>query len=268
LNHHSRGAVGLTLRTLGVLVVATAPAALLAQNPPASDLKAVAIADQVMEALGGHAAWDQTRYLRFDFAVDREGKTVASRAHTWDKHTGRYRLEGKTQEGDPFVVLMNINTKDGSAWRKGAKLEGDEAAKMLERGFGAWTNDTYWLLMPYKMRDPGVILAYDGEETAGDDAWDKVVLTFDGVGLTPKDKYWVFVNRKNHMVDRSDYILKGGEGPATSFQWKGWQRYGNVMLAPERLNTKDGTRIYFPVLQAPATVPDAAFTSPEPATGG
>jgi hypothetical protein len=261
-------AVRRILWILGAAALAMTPIALVAQSPPASDPKAVAIADQVMGALGGWAAWDQTRFLRFDFAVDHEGKTVASRAHTWDKHSGRYRLEGKTKEGDPFVVLMNINTKDGTAWRKGTPVEGEEKAKLLESGFGAWTNDTYWLLMPYKMRDPGVVLAYDGEQTAGGDTWDKLLLTFNNVGLTPKDKYWVFVNRKTHMVDRWDFILKGGEGPPSSFQWKDWKSYGGIKLAPERVNTKDGTRIYFPVLEVPANVPDKVFTSPEPVTGG
>ena len=53
---------------------------------------------------------------------------------------------------------MNVNTKEGSAWLKGKALEGEEQKKPLERAYGAWVNDTYWLLMPYKLRDPGVIL--------------------------------------------------------------------------------------------------------------
>ena len=228
----------------------------------AADTKAAAVADRVMEALGGADAWNKTRYLRFDFAVERDGKSGPPRSHTWDKHTGRYRLEGRSQEGDPFVVLMNVNTKDGTAWRKGARVEGDEAAKMLERAYGAWINDTYWLVMPYKMRDPGVILAYEGEEAANGKTWDKVVLTFDNVGLTPKDKYWAYVDRKTGLVDRWEYILKGGPGPATRWSWDGWRRYGSIMLAPERKNPENGARIHFPVLEVPASVPDSTFTEP------
>jgi hypothetical protein len=239
-------------------VVASSPA----QAAPASDPKAVAIAEQVMEALGGRQAWDGTRYLRFDFAVEREGKLAVSRAHTWDKWTGRYRLEGKTKEGDPFLVLMNVNTKDGQGYRKGARLQGGEEKKLLEQGYGTWINDTYWLLMPYKMRDPGVVLGLDGEEKSGGAAWDKVVLTFENVGLTPKDKYWAYVNRATHLVDRWDYILEGGPGPAKTFHWKGWKKYGAILLAPDRVNPQDGTRIYFPVLDVPASVPDGAFTAP------
>ena len=136
-----------------------------------------------MQALGGTEAWNKTRYLRFDFAVDRGGKNVMRRSHTWDKWTGRYRLEATTREGEAYLVLLNIGSKDGRAWLKGTELQGDEARKYLEQAYAAWVNDTYWLLMPYKMKDPGVALALDGEETKGGETWDKLRLTFDNVGL-------------------------------------------------------------------------------------
>ena len=181
-----------------------------------------------MQALGGTEAWNKTRYLRFDFAVDRDGKTVMRRAHTWDKWTGRYRLEATTREGDPYLVLLNIGSKDGRAWLKGSELQGDEARKYLEQGYAAWVNDTYWLLMPYKMKDPGVALALDGEATKGGETWDKLRLTFDNVGLTPKDKYWAYVSRKTGLVDRWDYVLKGESKPPTTFTWQNWKKYGTV----------------------------------------
>src|SRR5207244_3696374 len=70
-----------------------------------SDPKAVAIADQVMSALGGAEAWNRTRYLRFDFVPERDGKPGPGRAHTWDKQTGRYRVEWTGQDGKRTVVL-------------------------------------------------------------------------------------------------------------------------------------------------------------------
>jgi hypothetical protein len=228
----------------------------------ASDPKAVAIADKVMAAMGGPKAWEATRFVRFDFCVDREGKTLFTRTHTWDKWNGRYRLEGKTKEGDPFVVLMNINTKDGDAWRKGKKLLGEEKKKELEEAFGAWTNDTYWLLMPYKLRDPGVNLAMAGEEKKDGKTWDKLLLTFDNVGLTPKDKYWVYVNRDTGLVDRWDFVLKGEQKPPSTFTWEGWKTYGKIQLANDHMSLKDKVRIHHPMLETPATVADTVFTNP------
>jgi len=42
-------------------------------------------------------------------------------------------------------------------------IEGDSLTKLMASAKRMWTNDTYWMLMPYKLRDPGVILKYDGE---------------------------------------------------------------------------------------------------------
>jgi hypothetical protein len=245
---------------LGVVLLVTT-LALARPTFAASDPKAAALADKVLQSLGGAEAWNNTHYLRFDFAVDKGGKTVVRRAHTWDKWTGQYRLESTSKEGEPSVVLMNVNTKEGSAFLKGKKLEGKEAKKALEQAYGTWVNDSYWLLMPYKMKDPGVILALDGEDKKGEDAWDKVRLTFDNVGLTPKDKYWAYVNRKTGLVDRWDFVLKGEKKPPSTFTWKTWKTYGKIQLADDRVSP-DGTRIYFPVLEVPKSVPAAVFTTP------
>jgi hypothetical protein len=242
------------------LVVGIAVAASAAVRA-ASDERAVKVADEVMKALGGKDAWEKTRYVRFDFGFERDGK-LQTRAHTWDKWTGRYRLEGQNQQGEPFVVLMNVNSREGQAWVKGQRQTGDEEKKLVERAYGTWINDTYWLLMPYKMRDPGVTLAYAGEAKEGAATYDKVMLSFDNVGLTPKDRYWVWVNRDTHLVDRWDFVLKGEDVPPTSFLWKDWRQVGNVKLAGERVNTKDNRRLVFPVLETPVALPDPVFTSP------
>ena len=36
-----------------------------------------------------------------------------------------------------------------------------------------------------------------------------------------------------------------------------------MKLSNDKVSPKDGTRIYFPLLDAPATIADAVFTSPE-----
>ena len=241
------------LVALAVLAAAASPAG------AASDPKATAVAEHVMQALGGEAAWKATHYLRFDFAVERNGKTLMRRAHTWDKWGGRYRVEAKDKDGQAVVVTMNLNTKQGAATVAGAPLSGEALRKALDEAYAWWVNDTYWLLMPYKMRDPGVMLAYAGEVKKDGAAWDKVLLTFDGVGLTPKDKYWVYVNKATGLVDRWEFVLKGEKTPPVPFEWKGWKTYGRIQLADDRVGPRDGTRIHFPVLESPATVPAGTF---------
>lgn len=241
------------------LVLALGLVAVTGSAGTASDPKAIAVAERVMQALGGADAWNATRYLRFDFAVERGGKTLVRRAHTWDKWSGRYRVEAKDKDGKDLVVTMNLNSKQGSATLGGTPLAGDALKKELDDAYAMWVNDSYWLLMPYKLRDPGVSLAYVGEKKKGTDTWDEIALSFDKVGLTPKDRYWVFVNRATGLVDRWEFVLKGEKTPPAPFEWKGWKSYGKIRLADDRVSPKDGTRIYFPVLEAPASVPEATF---------
>ncbi len=142
-------------RWLGLgLALALAPAAAFAEeqrNP-----KAVELARGVLDAMGGEEAWASTRFLRFNF--------FGFRLHHWDRHTGRHRLEGKSREGDSYVVLHDVNTREGTVVVGGKEASGEDKAQWLERAYGAWINDSHWLLMPYKLLDPGVNLACDGSD--------------------------------------------------------------------------------------------------------
>ena len=84
----------------------------------------------------------------------------------------------------------------GRSWLDGEELEGSDVKKALDRAYGRFINDTYWLLMPAKMQDPGVNLASEGEAAKDGKTYDVVRLTFgEGVGLTPQDTYWAYVSK-------------------------------------------------------------------------
>jgi hypothetical protein len=247
-----------TAVVFGLLLIAAlalAPLPGKAQSAPSAD----SVAAHLQQALGGKDAWDKTHFIRFSFA--------GRRTHYWDKWTGRHRVEGDTKEGQHYVILENINTKEGSAWLGGQKQEGDKAAEFLKNGYGAWVNDTYWLLMPYKIKDPGVNLSYAGEETIDGKTYDKLALSFGQVGLTPGDRYWAYINRDTGLMDRWAYILESmpKEGPPTVWLWDGWQKYGAIMLAPHRTQVGSPDRkLELGDIAVLDQVPDAVFTSPEP----
>ncbi|HVT18163.1 MAG TPA: hypothetical protein VHQ90_18555 [Thermoanaerobaculia bacterium] len=255
-----------TLTTAALLLLLAGawpePAASQSPNPPAppapADPKAQAVADSVLQALGGQAAWDGTHYLRFTFA--------GRRTHYWDKWSGRHRVEGKTKDGDTYVILENIKTRQGTAYLNGKQAEGDKAKQLLENGYGAWVNDTYWLLMPYKLKDPGVNLSYDGQEQVDGKSYDKLALSFGKVGLTPGDHYWAWINRDTHIMDRWAYLLQDEprDKQPTAWLWQGWQRYGNIMLAPHRSQPTGDRKIELSDLGVFDTLPDAVFTKPNP----
>lgn len=239
------------------LAVCLLPTAATAEK---RDPKAVELAQGVLEAMGGEEAWQATRFIRFNF--------FGFRLHHWDRHTGHHRLEGKTREGDSYLVLHNINTREGQVWVNGEEAAGEDKAKWLERAYGAWVNDAYWLVMPYKLLDPGVNLAYDGSEELDGATFDKLKLTFEGVGLTPGDTYWAYISRESGLMERWAYFLESWEEgrEPTHWQWLDWGDYGHVKLSPRRVNPdpENGRETMLGDLAVFDQLPEAVFTSPEP----
>ncbi|HEX2252909.1 MAG TPA: hypothetical protein VHQ65_06560 [Thermoanaerobaculia bacterium] len=197
--------------------------------PGARDARADALAQRVLEAMGGRQGWEQVRWLRFGFA--------GRRTHLWDLSTGRHRVEGTTPEGEPYVVIHDLDTRQGRAWSGGEPATGEALSELLEGAWGAWVNDTYWLLMPWKLRDPGVLLTHEGTRELDGRPHEVLHLRFESVGLTPGDRYWVFVDPQTDLVAAWEYILEGqpAQGPATRWRWEGWQQHGPVLLAPRRV---------------------------------
>ncbi len=66
-------------------------------------------------------------------------------------------------------------------------------------------------------------------------------MSFEGVGLTPADRYWVYVEPQSHRVVRWDMLLEDQSGEPTAVRWEKYQDFGPLSLATER-NWPDGTR--------------------------
>ncbi|MFQ5816407.1 MAG: DUF6503 family protein [Terriglobia bacterium] len=255
---------------LALLLVAPSLADEKAFDPAGSDAKAIELVEAMQQALGGAEAWARVRYLRFDWVVERGGQRVAAVRHLWDRYDGRYRVEGTTREGKPFLTLCNVQTRAGNAWVDGKKLEGDELQKALQFAYGRYINDTYWLVQPMKLKDPGVHLGYAGRRELKSINYDVVHVWFDQVGLTPGDHYWVFIHPETRRIDRWAYFLEGyrdrGEPrleAATAWDWRGWKQVGGVWLASDKVRDDGSMRIWFPVLRALERVRAEVFESPE-----
>ena len=199
-----------------------------ASRAESSDPAAIRIADQVMAALGGQAKWDALPGIRWSFGSE-VGDTVRSlRRHAWDKHRGLHRVEGTNRRDQEYCLIHALDGSMGKAWVAGQAIEGDSLAKLMESARALWTNDTYWMLMPYKLRDPGVTLAHEGTVEEDGATYDKIALSFDQVGLTPGDRYWVFVNQANHRIEKWEYLLQGREPPPSVRTWEDWEEHGGL----------------------------------------
>jgi len=210
-----------------------------------ADEQAARIADKVMDALGGERAWNDTRYVSWKF--------MGVRQHYWDRWTGDIRIES-----NDVVTLMNVDTKLGKVQKAGEIItDEDMLANYLSRGYDAWEGDSFWMFMPFKLRDPGVNLAYAGEQTLknGKKA-DVLRMTFDGVGPEPQGRYDVFVDRESSLVVQwSFYENRSDTKPKFTLPWDGWQKFGKIKLATQHGQGHDWqVRVY-------DELPQTIFTS-------
>jgi hypothetical protein len=234
--------------------------------PPLSllaDEKADAVARELITSLGGPAAWEKARQLRFDFVVESDGKQVVDFHHVWDRYTGDYRLLGTDKSGAPYAVYFNVNTRQGTAFVNGRPVEGEEKAKLLETAYGRFINDGYWLLAPWKVFDPGVQREYAGEKPGPDGALcDVIKLSFENVGMTPKDLYWLWITRDGHRMVQWQYVLGGAAEEPTTALWKDWRRFGGIDLALDKSIVGKPRRILFENVAVSPSRDDSLFTPP------
>lgn len=218
--------------------------------------EARAIAETVLERMGGRDAWDATHYVSWTF--------FGGRQHVWDKWTGDIRIdapEGENRDGSrrpARLTLMNINTREGRVWLDGVEVPHAQAGEYLEQGWGAWVNDSYWAFMPWKLLDPGVNLRYVGEDLMADDRQaDVLELTFESVGVTPQNRYLVYVARDSGLVEQWSYFAdRDAEEPGFTMPWADYERFGSILLATDHGRGSDWN---FAVHDS---VPEGLFTDP------
>jgi hypothetical protein len=202
-------------------------------NPPAegfnaaeSDPAAIELADSIMVAIGGRKNWDATRFISWNF--------FGARDLVWDKKDGRVRIESSR---DSTIYLLNLNTMEGKVQIKGQELtEADSLTKMLDRAKRIWINDSYWLVMPFKLKDSGVTLKYMGEDTLVNNKYYNVLqLTFENVGVTPQNKYDLYVDVHEKLIKSWSYYSDASSDTANwTRPWDNYQKYGNILLSADR----------------------------------
>ena len=195
-------------------------------NQAASDAKAIELADQVMTAMGGREAWDDTKVISWSF--------FGKRHLVWDKHTGDVRI---TSPGDSTVYLVNVFSGKGEIMVRDTVIEdAKRKQELLEKAKSIWINDSYWLVMPFKLKDSGVTLKYLGEGVMQDGTPAHILqLTFKEVGVTPNNKYHVWIDHSDDLLKQwAFYRDHDKEEPNYIRPWDNYQPYGKILLSADR----------------------------------
>ncbi len=132
--------------------------------------EAEALADRMETALGGEA-FARTGALRWTFP--------SGARYLWDRERHWARIAW-----DDVVVLLDLDAPErGVASRGGQRVQTGEA-ELLRAGWERWANDSFWLIAPFKVRDPGTtrsLVRIDGE--------DALLVSYASGGVTPGDAY-------------------------------------------------------------------------------
>lgn len=196
-----------------------------------NDVKA--IVNDMEVAMGGTANYEKTKYIEWDF-----GK----RKLFWNKWTGDVRVENP-EAGQ--VILVNVNTMKGKVFVNGVQEEEDKKVeKLLIQAKNWWINDSYWLVMPWKLEDPGVTLTYvKADQLSSGATADVLQLTFNAVGVTPENKYWVYIDQKEHLIKQWSYFKGYNDSePKFTLAWDNYQKAGSILLSYDRSKGAGGPR--------------------------
>ncbi len=241
----------------------------------APETKADSVAYRLLQAHGANA-WASAPYLRFNFGLESPDGTQIIARHLWNRETGDYRIEWSSGPDSAYVALVNVRHArnerlPGTVYLNGTELTGSAGEEARRQAYARYVNDTYWLLAPLKTFDPGVNRTYLPDSSTAEH--DVIHLTFDDVGRTPGDRYWLYVSTDTGQLDQWAYHLQGmpEEAPPQFYDWTQHTELqapdGTVHLSPRKEALGAKRVLLTNQLALPSTPPDEAFSNPKPMLG-
>jgi hypothetical protein len=209
-----------------------------AENNPAeegfdfanSDPAAIELADSIMVAMGGRRAWDNTKFISWSFFDLRD--------YTWDKEKNRIRVETRP---DGNIYLLNLNSNEGRVRIAGREIsDKDSLEHFLQQAREWWINDSYWLFMPFRLKDKGVNLKYLGEDNIQDSVKCNVLqIMFQQDNPTAQVKYLAYVDLKDNLIKQWSFFSNVKSDTATSTRpFDNYQKHGAIRLSADRSDSK------------------------------
>ena len=242
------------MRRVSLAVLATLALAAPARAAEYShDARSAKRVERLEQAIGAErfATWGG---MRWTFEVTRGDTVRTSRAHTWDRRTNRHRVEYTDRAGKRIVIVHTLGDSTARAWVDGQALSGDTLRSLADRGGLLWRHDTYWFLMPFKLRDPGVQVAYQGFQPNGRE---RMGLTFAGGG----DTFAFDVEPNTGLIAYWQFHHEGDTHEETG-TWDEWVQVDGVWFATDHLREDGITHIRTRAIERVDTLPAALFEAP------
>lgn len=179
-------------------------------------------------AAGGRDVWDRVHTIQFTITTiwyDTTGAEIRRRPrHVFvRKDPGSYRVRVERREADGEYVQV----LDGAAsWATRDGLLLADSTRVVREVQYVAGDLTYWIALPWKLRDPGVRLSSPEPNV--------VHVTFgDGIGLHAGDRYWYYFTDDSPFPHETAYIEEG-RTQRERIIWQAWKRIGPAVYSARR----------------------------------
>lgn len=149
------------------------------------------LAEKMLNAVN-HEAYKKTRYLEWTF--------VGQHHYKWDKQEQRVTISWDENNVDLNIQHPELST----VLVENTEVETQVRLEIIEKAIGYFNNDSFWLVAPQKIFDPGterrVVLLENGDKallvsytSGGNTPGDSYLWILDGSGLPTAFKMWVSI---------------------------------------------------------------------------
>jgi len=242
----------------------TTPVPERAFDPKGSDPAAVALVDRMWTALGGRKAYDSIDYICFTSSRLDAEVTLSSHTLCWDRRQDRVRLEMRTNRGE-LVVLLRLREGKGSAFENDEPVPEADQGGVVQHARRLCEDDLYWLLMPWRLKDPGVHLRVAGEIERGGRKLARVQVTMDPGGwLDPEKLFHVALDPEDgRLVEWSWPRPEAGGGTSeVVFAWADWVERSGVQFCSRQQEFDGSIQVVHEPIETPETLVPDTFGEP------
>lgn len=203
--------------------------------------QADALASSIMAKLN-KPAYDTLPYLQWEFFR-------AGQKYFWDKKNNQAIIKW-----DDNKVIMNLDTQAARSYVVGVEQEGAAHDKLKAKAWSNWCNDSFWLLAPFKMNDPGTTRGI----VTTDDGGQGLVVKYEGGGVTPGDSYLWELDKNQRPTGwkmwTSIIPVKG-----VYSEWSGWVEQQGIQFSTK--HTIFGKEVEMKNVKAGNSLADFGFSA-------
>ena len=229
------------------------------------DSVADSLARRVMEVAGGAETWSQVPYVIFSQAV--EINRIPNRVvrHLWNRKTNQYRMELPGPAGQPYVVLFDIDTRQGKVYWDSVELDPGESSVRIEEAFDRFVNDSFWLLAPMMLFDSGVERTFLPDSS--NEEVDVLHLRFTLPDRAPAEEFYLQIDRSSGQIQQWKYRAPADapDGPFRVFEWREYEHHptpgGSLILSTRKRAVGKPHEIVTRAIRFPPEVPNIWFTN-------